>query len=50
LVDLIKIGNDQGDIMGTYTLPNDDEWEGVNTPEQLAEANEKMASRLISNS
>jgi len=30
----------------TFTLPNDDEWQGVNTPEQLAEANKKMAARL----
>jgi UDP-N-acetylmuramoyl-L-alanyl-D-glutamate--2,6-diaminopimelate ligase len=49
LVDLIKIAIDQKDRMATYTLPNDDEWQGVNTPEQLVEANKKMASRLISN-
>ena len=41
-VDLIKIAIDQGTRMATYTLPNDDEWQGVNTPEQLAEANKKM--------
>lgn len=49
LVDLIKFAIDQGDRMGTFTLPNDDEWQGVNTPEQLAEANEKMAARLEAN-
>lgn len=46
LVDLIKIAIDQGDRMATYTLPNDDEWQGINTLEQLDEANKKMASKL----
>jgi bifunctional UDP-N-acetylglucosamine pyrophosphorylase/glucosamine-1-phosphate N-acetyltransferase len=50
LVDIIKLAIDQGDRMATFTLPNDDEWQGVNTPEQLEEANRKMAERLISNS
>jgi bifunctional UDP-N-acetylglucosamine pyrophosphorylase/glucosamine-1-phosphate N-acetyltransferase len=49
LVDIIKLSIDQGDRMATYTLPDDDEWQGVNTPEQLEEANKKMAKRLISN-
>jgi UDP-N-acetylmuramoyl-L-alanyl-D-glutamate--2,6-diaminopimelate ligase len=47
LVDIVKMAIDQGDRMATYTLPNDDEWQGVNTPEQLDEANKKMAKRLI---
>lgn len=46
LVDLIKLAIDQGDRMATYTLPNDDEWQGINTPEQLAEANRKMTAKL----
>lgn len=46
LVDLIKIAIDQKDRMATYTLPNDNEWQGVNTQEQLEEANRKMAERL----
>ena len=49
LVDIVKLAIDQGDRMATYTLPDDNEWFGVNTPEQLTEANEKMAARLISN-
>jgi bifunctional UDP-N-acetylglucosamine pyrophosphorylase/glucosamine-1-phosphate N-acetyltransferase len=49
LVDLIKTAIDQGEKMATYTLPNDDEWQGVNTPEQLAEANRKMTERLAGN-
>lgn len=46
LVDLVKIAIDQNDRMATYTLPNDDEWQGVNTIEQLTEANKKMSRRL----
>jgi UDP-N-acetylmuramoyl-L-alanyl-D-glutamate--2,6-diaminopimelate ligase len=49
LVDLIKLAIDQGDRMATYTLPNDDEWQGVNTPAQLEEANKKMELRLMVN-
>ena len=50
LVDMIKLAIDQKDRMATYTLPNDDEWQGVNTQEQLEEANEKMAARLTADS
>lgn len=46
LVDMIKLAIDQKDKMATYTLSNDDEWQGINTPEQLAEANKKMEARL----
>lgn len=46
LVDLVKLAIDQGDRMATYTLPNDDEWHGINTPEQLEEAQKKMVERL----
>ena len=49
LVDIVKLAIDQGDRMATYTLQDDYEWFGVNTHEQLTEANEKMAARLISN-
>lgn len=47
LTDLIKLAIGQKDRMATYTLPNDDEWQGVNTPEQLAEAESKMV-RILS--
>lgn len=46
LVDLIKLAIDQKDKMATYTLPNDNEWHGINTPEQLIDAEEKMKQRL----
>lgn len=49
LVDLVKMAIDEGARMATYTLPNDDEWQGINTPEQLEEANKKMERRLNSN-
>lgn len=43
LVDLVKLAIDQGDRMATFTLPDDSEWQGINTPEQLLEARQKMA-------
>ncbi len=46
LVDLVKLAIDEGRKMATYTLPNSDEWQGINTPEQLAEANKKMSDKL----
>lgn len=46
LVDLIKLAIDQGDKMATYTLPNDLEWQGINTPEELEKAKQKMEERL----
>jgi UDP-N-acetylmuramoyl-L-alanyl-D-glutamate--2,6-diaminopimelate ligase len=46
LVDLIKLAIDEGERMATYTLPNDDEWQGINTPEELEEARRKMEERL----
>lgn len=48
LVDLIKIAIDQGDRMATYTLPNDEEWQGINTHEELEKARNKMAEKLKS--
>ncbi len=47
LIDIVKLAINQGDRMATYTLPNDDEWQGVNTPEQLEEAEIKMRKRLV---
>lgn len=46
LTDLIKIAIDQGMRIATYTLPNDDEWQGINTPEELEKAVKKMEERL----
>lgn len=48
LVDLIKMAIDEGVKMATYTLPNDDEWQGINTPEELEKARNKMAERIKS--
>jgi len=44
--DLIKLTIDSGERMATYTLPDDSEWQGINTPEQLIEAEKKMEARL----
>ena len=46
LVDLVKLAIDNGDKMATYTLPNDNEWQGVNTPQELGKAEAKMEERL----
>ena len=46
LVDLIKIAIDRGDRMATYTLPDDNEWQGINTPEELEKARLKMVRRI----
>ncbi len=46
LVDLIKMAIDQGMRMATFTLPDDSEWQGINTPEELEKARSKMEERL----
>lgn len=46
LVDLIKMAIDQGMRMATFTLPDDSEWQGINTPEELEKARVKMEERL----
>jgi bifunctional N-acetylglucosamine-1-phosphate-uridyltransferase/glucosamine-1-phosphate-acetyltransferase GlmU-like protein len=32
--------------VNVHILSSSDEWQGINTPEQLEEANKKMAERL----
>ena len=46
VVDLIKIALSQGRKVNVFKLPDSSEWQGVNTPEQLATAEEKMRQRL----
>lgn len=46
LPDLIKIALKNNDKVSVYTLPDASEWQGINTPEQLEEANVKMIDRL----
>lgn len=48
LVDLIKMAIDQGKKVIAHTLLTDVEWQGINTPEQLVVAQEKMKERLKS--
>ena len=50
LVDMIKLAIDQKDRMATYTLPDDSEWQGINTQEQLEDANKKMTAKLTADS
>lgn len=46
LPDLIKIALENKDKVSVYMLPDPSEWQGINTPEQLAEAEKKMQKRL----
>jgi len=46
IVDLIKFALDQGKRVNVFILKDSNEWQGINTPEQLEEANQKMRKRL----
>lgn len=46
LVDLIKMAIDQGKKVLASRLPDDSEWQGVNTPEELERAKKIMEERL----
>lgn len=46
LTDLIQIALSNKDKVSVYTLPDSNEWQGINTQEQLKEAEEKMIKRL----
>jgi len=46
LTDLLKIAVDKSEKISIYKLPDSSEWQGINTPEQLQEAEEKMKKRL----
>lgn len=46
LVDMVKRAVDSKQKVNVFQLPDDSEWQGVNTPEQLMEAEEKMKKRL----
>lgn len=46
LVDLINIAVGEGQKVNTYRLKNSDEWQGINTPEELIKANKKMERNL----
>ncbi len=46
IVDLIKIGVDQKDKIQTYKLRDSQEWQGVNTPEELELARQKMRIKI----
>ncbi len=46
LVDLIKMAIGQNEKVTAYKLPTDSEWQGVNTPEELVRAEERMREKL----
>ncbi len=46
LPDLIEIALRNKEKVSVYTLPDSSEWQGINNPEQLAEAEKKMLKRL----
>ena len=46
LTDLLKLAIDQKEKISIYKLPNSNEWQGINTPEQLREAERKMVKKL----
>lgn len=47
LVDLIKMAIQQSERVNAYILKYKDEWHGINTPEQLEQAEAKMKKRLL---
>ena len=49
LVDLAKSAVDKNEKVLVYKLPNDSQWHGINTQEQLSQAEEKMKKRLTKN-
>ncbi|MEK7536223.1 MAG: Mur ligase family protein [Patescibacteria group bacterium] len=46
LPDLIKIALKNKEKVSVYKLPDSSEWQGINTPEQLIEAEKKMQKKL----
>ncbi|MFC1625554.1 Mur ligase family protein [Patescibacteria group bacterium] len=46
LVDLVKIALSQKEKVVVYKLKDSNQWQGINTPEQLLEAQKKMKKRL----
>jgi len=46
LTDLLKLAIDQEEKISIYKLPNSNEWQGINNPDQLHVAEEKMKMRL----
>ncbi|GEM_PF-128164 len=46
LTDLIKLALDSGAKVETYKLKDPREWHGINTPQELEEANRKLKSKI----
>lgn len=48
LTDLIHLALSEKEKVSVYKLPDANEWQGINTPEQLADAESKMIKKLSS--
>ncbi|HTK03608.1 MAG TPA: Mur ligase family protein [Alphaproteobacteria bacterium] len=46
ITELIEMAISKKESVSAYKLPNPDEWQGINTPEELEKAQEKMTARL----
>lgn len=46
IVELIKMAIDAKEKVTAFKLPSDAEWQGINTPEQLEKAKQKMEEKL----
>lgn len=49
ITELLKLAVNQKKNIQIFKLPDSDEWQGINTPEQLMEAEDKMIARLSKN-
>lgn len=47
ITDLIYLALKDGETVNTYLLEDDDEWRGVNTQDELKNANERMLKKII---
>lgn len=47
LTDIFNLAKNQGSCINLFCLKNEEEWVGVNTPDELALANEQMKKRLV---
>lgn len=46
LTDLIKLALDSGEKVETYKLKDPHQWHGINTPQELEEANRKLKNKI----
>jgi bifunctional UDP-N-acetylglucosamine pyrophosphorylase/glucosamine-1-phosphate N-acetyltransferase len=44
--DLIKLAVEEGERVGAYKLKDTSQWKGINTPQELEQADKMMRERL----